>query len=211
MLINSSNAQNKNCMNVVILKAADSENPVNTRDFNDYFYVENNQICSNKDKKPFSGEIKIIYLSGKTFAELYYTEGIQNGTQYYYYENGKKQSVFNKSDGTTIWEEYYYENGNIRFSIIKVDTNLYNNIYYYQTGEKESEGNTIYQRLITDYSKDLGKQHIKTGFWTTYYKNGQIMSIGEWGMTGKGGEINSPIGEWKYYDEEGIEINESER
>jgi antitoxin component YwqK of YwqJK toxin-antitoxin module len=207
IILFSSNAQNKNCMNVVILTAADSieeryGNPIYQRDFNDYFYVENNQIYSNKDKKPFSGKIKIIYSSGQTFAELYYNTGVENGTQYYYYETGKKQSVFNKSNGIAQGiQYYYYENGK------KMMEQTYKNniidgitIYYYEDETKESEG----------YLKGEPRKERKLGHWIYYYRNGKKKEEGEWKIGGRHGDGNIQTGIWKYYDEKGNLIKTEE-
>jgi antitoxin component YwqK of YwqJK toxin-antitoxin module len=84
--------------------------------------------------------------SGKVRGICTYKNGIKDGSDILYYENGKKQQEIIYRDGKILKSILWYENGNLKQEMeYGGDINIKNGseIHYYDDGQKQSESHTV--------------------------------------------------------------------
>lgn len=143
-----------------------------------------------------TGEWKFYYESGKLKEVGIFKDGKEMGECKFYYENGKTKATGNYKNGLREGEwKTYFENGNSDL------------ILNYKDGKLVGEGKTYYQSgklsSIVNYSPD-GKYFDEK----LYYENGNLESEGKYILNTNSITIITsgktiPIGEWKYYHENG--------
>lgn len=134
--------------------------------------------------KPFSGVAVLNSVKGKIVLETTYKNGLPNGLEITYYDNGNKRSESMMKNGKYNGKvKHYYETGKIKSSeTYKDDYKFGPAIYYYENGQVSREG-------IYSDCKEIG-------VWIEYYKNGVKKSEGHF-------EEAQKTGEWKYWDKNG--------
>ncbi|MCE3075660.1 toxin-antitoxin system YwqK family antitoxin [Chryseobacterium gwangjuense] len=179
--------------------------------------IENKNIVSNKENE----EVKKYNDNGKLLATGYKSsDGKATGHWKFYYESGKLKEEGNFKDGKETGEcKFYYENGTLKA------------IGGYKNGLRDGEWKTYFENgnldLVTNHKdgKPFGESK-------TYYQNGKLSGLANYSIDGKyitqklyyeNGNLESegkynintnatviitsgktvPIGEWKYYHENG--------
>lgn len=146
---------------------------------NEIMISKNMAYLKNSDKK-ISGLVYSRFSSGKVENVTAYKEGIKEGIDIYFYEDGMIRAKYNYTAGKLNGEiELKYSNGNTR------------SIGKYINGEKDGEWIYYYDNdkiKVKEFYKD-GKENEK---WEDYYNDGTLKSE-------KYYENGKKIGIWKFY------------
>lgn len=207
--------------------------------------LENQNIVSNNQNK----EIKEYHDNGKLSAYGYETpDGKETGVWKFYYTNGKLKEEGSYKDGkeTGQWKTYfesektkeignyknglkdgewktYFENGNLDLvanykdgKVIGEGKSYYQNGKLSSIGTFSADGKYITEKLYYENGnlESEGKYIINTNTTTIIVSGGKMIPIGEWKYyhengklkaTGTYGGVNKDdlTGEWKIYDENG--------
>lgn len=133
--------------------------------------------CSNNSKlkcdlndKPITGKVVVDPKLGFGRQETNYTNGIKDGVQKYYHDNGNLAWELNYKNGVTDGaSKMYYENGNLKSDV------------FYKDGKIEADkGYDENGKLTSESYKENGKIIVKE-----YYENGNLEIELVWKDIGK--------------------------
>ncbi|HRY31692.1 MAG TPA: toxin-antitoxin system YwqK family antitoxin [Bacteroidales bacterium] len=138
--------------------------------------------------EPFTGICMLRYAGGQPMMETPYVNGLPEGIEKAWYENGNLMSEISlkagKFNGKVI---YYYEDGKKKSEETYLDDYKFGRaVHYFENGQKESEG-------VYDNCRE-------TGQWIYYHPNGQKKAEGTF-------TEGIESGEWIYWDEKGNRVN----
>ncbi|HET9487885.1 MAG TPA: tetratricopeptide repeat protein [Chryseosolibacter sp.] len=141
------------------------------------FFLKNDEI---------HGQVELYYSCGTLKEKLLFNEGKRHGKGESYYPGGGVEMIFGYENGEINGPfKSFYANGNVKVQGTYKDDKFEGEYRSYFPNKRiQSEGTYL--------------QGVAVGAWSHYYSNGKLQ------RTGKYNDAGQPVGEWLYYDQEGV-------
>jgi len=165
------------------------------------------------DGKPSSEE---IYFDGELVADKLYKHGVLSFERKFennervavtaYDKKGRISYKWKVIDDATFIEQFNYKANIYDSGFIhenEIAPKVLERTVTYDTGEVRAKGNVIAAPKTDEFLEPL-HPYLKMGVWKTYYKNGNLETVGKY-------ENGQPVGLWVKYDENGNVLEEIQR